>query len=496
MTPLLLVLLLGAQSTGQMSPTSDVSSNRVRATGRTYSRSNADRAADVVNVLDFIPTNLHTSIRARTDTHDLSSYLQAAINAAFATGGEVFFPPGMYTSNAALTIPTAGLAGTNVALRGTKGASWIMFTGATDGLVVADNVAGVGPRRLAIDGLAILTTNPNAGKALSFDCPNYACVKINVSDVEVSKADPGMWAYGIFGDNFQTSALSDVYIWGSSRTCIRLQNSSNSVHFYAIECTGGANVERGIDIEGDSAPFFHGGTVQGAFSASMVRIVGSYGHLTGMHLEQTGPDNTDGADVVVGSMSRGRFITPNAGGASFITTGTAPELVVIGGDIGDVTLGDSTVPSTFLNVNMSDLVDNSGHNLTVVVGSRSPGGGARANEVPAPDRYLRVIDPEDATTVAINTDLYSVFFIDVGVAAQNNSFTVGFPPVGKAKAGDRITIRVRNLSGGVMGGTVTFNSNYRMVSWVNPATDGSTSIDFDFDGYNWIESGRSADIPN
>ena len=55
MVSILVALLLGAsgQATGQMSPTSDVSQNRVKATGSTTPRALKDRWSDIANVLDF-----------------------------------------------------------------------------------------------------------------------------------------------------------------------------------------------------------------------------------------------------------------------------------------------------------------------------------------------------------------------------------------------------------------------------------------------------------
>lgn len=67
------------------------------------SRSVASRLADFVSVLDYIPPNLHDSIRAGTNTTLLQGYIQAAINAA----PWVYFPPGTYL---------VGNAGNNVAL--------------------------------------------------------------------------------------------------------------------------------------------------------------------------------------------------------------------------------------------------------------------------------------------------------------------------------------------------------------------------------------------
>lgn len=66
------------------------------------------RLRDSVNVFDYIPPSLHEGIRNRTETSDLSQYVQAAINAAVsaatpaASGAKVYFPSGTYKFNVSM----------------------------------------------------------------------------------------------------------------------------------------------------------------------------------------------------------------------------------------------------------------------------------------------------------------------------------------------------------------------------------------------------------
>jgi hypothetical protein len=62
-----------------------------------------------VNVLHFIPVALHAAIKAGTDTTDLTSYIQAAVDAA--AGRTLYFPKGIYY------ISTAGGVGIASAVR-------------------------------------------------------------------------------------------------------------------------------------------------------------------------------------------------------------------------------------------------------------------------------------------------------------------------------------------------------------------------------------------
>jgi len=75
--------------------------NSPTATGSTTARSLTDRFADVVNVLDFIPSNLHAGIINDTNITDLYPYFQAAVDKSNEyTDREqkktIVIPPGTY----------------------------------------------------------------------------------------------------------------------------------------------------------------------------------------------------------------------------------------------------------------------------------------------------------------------------------------------------------------------------------------------------------------
>ena len=88
-----LVLHDGATAGGKVMPTGDVV-----ATGSTTARSLEDRFADVVNVLDYIPSTYHASMLDGTIDTDLFSYLNSAWTDALANGKSMYFPSGTYLS--------------------------------------------------------------------------------------------------------------------------------------------------------------------------------------------------------------------------------------------------------------------------------------------------------------------------------------------------------------------------------------------------------------
>lgn len=97
-----------------------------------------------------------------------------------------------------------------------------------------------------------------------------------------------------------------------------------------------------------------------------------------------------------------------------------------------------------------------------------------------------------STSINVGANLAETFFIAVtdGVA-----FTINAPTSGTA--GQRITFRIRNTSGGAMG-AVTWNGAYKLSAWVSPATGFQRAITFEtLDGTNFYEIGRTpADVPN
>jgi hypothetical protein len=101
------------------------------------------------------------------------------------------------------------------------------------------------------------------------------------------------------------------------------------------------------------------------------------------------------------------------------------------------------------------------------------------------------IAPTYGPSVTPNAKLGNEFAI---TATNGTAFTVESPS--NVLTGQRITIRVRNTSGGALG-AITWGAAYKMAAWTSPAAGFSRAIDFQYDGTNWIEASRTpADVPN
>lgn len=95
------------------------------------------------------------------------------------------------------------------------------------------------------------------------------------------------------------------------------------------------------------------------------------------------------------------------------------------------------------------------------------------------------------TPVAVPASTGNEFDLTV---TNGTAFTVSNPtgPVD----GQRITITVRNTSGGAMG-AITWSATYKLAAWTNPANGFSRSVDFKYNGTNWVEISRTTvDVPN
>lgn len=79
-------------------------------------------------------------------------------------------------------------------------------------------------------------------------------------------------------------------------------------------------------------------------------------------------------------------------------------------------------------------------------------------------------------------------------ATNGSAFTINAPT--NALAGRRLKITLRNTSGGALG-AATWNAVFKMSAWTNPGNGNSRSIEFEYDGTNWLQVAQTGvDVPN
>jgi hypothetical protein len=96
-----------------------------------------------------------------------------------------------------------------------------------------------------------------------------------------------------------------------------------------------------------------------------------------------------------------------------------------------------------------------------------------------------------SASMTIDASLGNEFDI---TASNGTAFTINAPT--NPFDGARITITIRNTSGGALG-VITWNAVFKMSAWTSPSTAFSRSIDFRYDGTNWTQIGQTGvDVPN
>lgn len=108
------------------------------------------------------------------------------------------------------------------------------------------------------------------------------------------------------------------------------------------------------------------------------------------------------------------------------------------------------------------------------------------------DPYTHIrADLTYSASISTDVDLGDHFTI---TATNTSAFTINAPtnPV----TGKRITYTIRNNSGGALG-AITWNAVFKLGTFTNPANGNSRSIEFAYNGTNWVQvSNTSVDVPN
>jgi hypothetical protein len=478
----LLTLLLSA--TGQKVGTPveyDVSARKVTATGSTTARSLAARAADVVNVKDY---------GAKGDgTTDDRAAIALADAAAAAAHVPLVFPGGVfrYVANGATYTALApawiGAGQGNTYDSNNEGGTIIKIEGANGGLPVIKP-----PPEFAgfhFDGVDSTATGVALGQDGSFVGFRHWR---NITLRRFNRAIEAFNFYSVTWDNIVVQgnhegiriaptdgAGDDGYFTATAWRNVHI--ADNDVYGLYVSTPQGTKtwtwenvvIERNgangtyqaflqtVSLDGKGV-YFEGSPTKYALQASNVTLSFSNGYMNG-----TGGIN---ATSNAFKLFLSRFLMGSAtdvfAGLSALSYITARDGSFLQADP-RLTIGGRAV------VEFSD----AGGAFHV-----RPDGGNRTT-------------PTYGASVAIDAKLGREYVID---ATDGVAFTIANPT--NAAQGLRVTIRVRNTSGGALG-TITWGTAYKLAAWTSPATGYSRAIDFQYSGSAWIEVSRTpADVPN
>jgi hypothetical protein len=259
------------------------------------------------SVLDFIPVALHSSIVDGTNTTDLTTYVQAALDAmSTAGGGAVLVPRGSYKCSSSINIPTlVDLVGES-RLR-----SRLMFALTSAGTCVTMAGSGVGRRssirRIRIDGTNC-TNNSVVGLSLNLNNTQLPILdEVTIyGGYEAGGADTGL-KNGIVttvDGEITTASFQELNVEGCHGDAVSMDTIDGGAHNILNWFGGGIqnNGERNLYIAGpndDTATFqlnFYGVTIQGASYAntgiaSSVHVQGAKVHFSECWLEALATPN-------------------------------------------------------------------------------------------------------------------------------------------------------------------------------------------------------------
>jgi hypothetical protein len=171
-----------------------------------------------------------------------------------------------------------------------------------------------------------------------------------------------------------------------------------------------------------------------------------------------------------------------------------------GGQVGNVTLDSGTYSNGFFGTTYlfgaGTYTDNGSGNIRVGTYNQntSSNEALRAGTTLISDVGAVVMTRKALTyaaPTAVNAATGNWFDLTV---SDGSAFTISSPT--NSVDGQRISITVRNSSGGA-GGVITWGASYKMSAWTNPANGFSRTIDFKYNGTNWVQvSQTGVDVPN
>ena len=201
-----------------------------------------DKLRRFVDVLDYIPPALHADIVAGVNAVDLTSYIQAAIDAVIADGGFLRVPAGVYKTTAALNVSTASEI--NIIGDG-KSRTVISRENATGPILVLQNASGdTSPSGAGYyfnwHGFRLEYTTPASGRdtnavGISFELGagtvGYGYVNFELRGIEVNGA-----YVGISND---AGAGDPPNVWGWSWDDIVISNFASRALYFVNGGVGG-----------------------------------------------------------------------------------------------------------------------------------------------------------------------------------------------------------------------------------------------------------------
>lgn len=253
--------------------------------------------------------------------------------------------------------------------------------------------------------------------------------------------------------------------------------------------------------------------VNTATTACAIEVVGSGGNagteIRGNCIDAgSGATYTNGVLINGSSNVRAALVANNLFGNYLNNTVNFTNCINLAGTSDSIVLSGNTFRGSTAGSTITNAINLSGAgNVTnTVIDSNhyNAGSGAITNQLTnAGALRTQIREAGSSITIARRTTVtYSASMTpdaalgnEFDITANNGTaFTINAPS--HSSDGQRITITIRNTSGGALG-AVTWSGVFKMSAWTQPANGNSRSIDFRYDGTNWVQiSQTGVDVPN
>lgn len=444
-------------------------------------------------------------------TTDDTTALQDALNAVDDTyGGTVYFPGGKYIHSSALVLKKRTL------LRGAGKTSTIIQSDHTgDGIQSTWTINSSTAVWIDLEDLTIKNTNAsNTGGGFADVGGTY----ITLTRVIVSGFMYGMILdqselVDILNCDYELNLQAGLWIVdGDDHTATASTQYSNRISVTGCQFNQNMGTGYGILDDGGLAHAFRDNNYNGFITH--IRAAGAQGlEILGGEFEAASSANILFVSTTFNSSSSvgictavmlggGAIFVPQAGQSCVSLTGLAT--IVYSG----VHFGNTAVAKVVGNANCNTCIalgiwNAAGGDTFDALAVRhfelnpSIGGTGTANTFTnmAPVLSTMMALKRVAVTYSASMTPDASLANEFDMTATNGTaFTVNAPT--NATDGQRITLTIRNGSGGVLG-AITWDALFKMAAWTSPANATSRSIDFKYNGTNWVEVGRTtADVPN
>lgn len=449
---------------------------------------------DIVSVFDFMTTAQIADVQSNGFTLDVTAAVQAALTASL----RVYFPAGTYLITSTLTV-TAGQV-----LSGSSRGIYASITGSvlrsnTASLVLMQIVKG--STGVLIENLMFWGGNSAylAGTRAILMQGSSAASDSPINGIRIVNCGFWNWERAILGQDSAAGSfqVSSVHI----EDCVLAQNlygiymnSTNCDYWLVDNCTGSVAINGSwLYINVGGAVDIRSTTVGGAdtTTTAFVTINGASGIV---YMERCQAESIKYFLNNITNASNVMLAACIVNGDILITPAGANLLLLMCSITNPVTLQNSDhivdIMSTW--VGSGALTLNSNSFSVAEMGVNKPSNASQTIAKFKGGMSVQRLAISQSSSIGIDSRLSTEFSINV---TSNAIFTITNPTV-EADTTPRITIQVKNSSGGAMG-VITWDTKYKMSAWTNPGNATSRSIDFQYDGTNWIQvSQTGVDVPN